>query len=124
MLLIVNPLTFIPTTIIVLLYAKAMCLIFLPLSCVHISISVDKSAATIGLVVLPEALVHAAVDPELDALAILEALRVPLPLVRGSICERLGLLEDSLLVSVAGGQILFEGKIAQVLPDVEDQLLG
>lgn len=88
MLLILEPLALISTSVEVSVHAISISLILSPLSLVDISFSVDESAIAIGHTVSPEAVVSGSVWPNLNSAAIfLILVHEPFTLVDSSIFE-------------------------------------
>jgi hypothetical protein len=74
----------------------AVGLVVFPFTVVNITVGVDETTSTVSLIILPVAFIERSVNPDLDALAILLALLIPLALVLSTIVEGLLLFFDAL----------------------------
>ena len=100
-LLVLEPFTFVPASVVVCVDTLPVGLIRSPLSFIDIPFGVDESAVAIGHAVDPESVVPGAVWPNLDAPAVFHVLfNLPLSLVESTVLEDLDRLDHSLLAII------------------------
>ena len=123
-LLILLPISLVPSSVTVNIYSIAVRLVIQPLAVVDIAVSVDEPSSTVGLVFLPVPLIDAAVAPNLISFSISVVCdHIPLSLVSFTIWERYllsGLALGGGAVRAVTRPIIFEAWKSR--PDVLDAL--